>query len=94
MGDFNNDISKANVETDKLEDFFCLLDLIILIDLETCFIKNHKSLTDFILKNRRFSFQHTKASETGLSDFHKLISSTLICQYSRVKPKVIHYRNY
>ena len=35
---------------------------------EACFTKNHKSI-DLILTNRLHSFQHTKTSETGLSDF-------------------------
>ena len=34
------------------------------------------------------------ATETGLSDFHKLVSTFLKSHYSRLKPKIEYYRNY
>lgn len=50
-----------------------------------------------ILTTRSLYFQHAKSSETGLISFYisfyKLISTIFKCQYSRLKPKVIHYRN-
>ena len=47
-----------------------------------------------ILTTRSLYFQHAKASETGLISFYELISTIFKCQYSRLKPKVIHNRNY
>ena len=47
-----------------------------------------------ILINKRNCFQKTKVTETGLSDFHKLISTFLRSHFSRLKPKAIYYRNY
>ena len=78
--------------------FFYYIELLnfklFLIKQETCFTKNNKSLIDLSLTKRPFYIQHAEASETGLSDFHILIFSFFKCQYSRLKPKVIHYRNY
>ena len=51
-----------------------------------------------ILTTRSLYFQHAKSSETGLISFYisfyKLISTIFKCQYSRLKPKVIHNSNY
>ena len=82
MGDFKTDISTASVEADKLEPFFCLNVLISLFKNETCFTINHKSLIDVILASRLHSFQQANVSETGLSDFHKIIFMFFKCQYS------------
>ena len=67
------------------------------IDIFTVTVKADKTerlccLFHLTLANRPLSFQHAKASETGLGDFHKL-STFFKCQYSRLKLKVIHYRN-
>ena len=32
--------------------------------------------------------------ETALSDFHKLVSTFFKSHYSRLKPKIVYYRNY
>ena len=40
------------------------------------------------------SLQVTNTTETGLSDCHKLISSFLKSYISRLKPKIIFYRNH
>ena len=60
----------------------------------TCFTKTHKSTIDLILTNKENCSQKTKVTETGLSDFHKLISTFLRSHFSRLKPKAIYYRNY
>ena len=48
-----------------------------LVTSPTCFIKTHKSKIDLILTTKENCFQKTKVTETGLSDFHKLISTFL-----------------
>ena len=40
------------------------------------------------------SFQRTQVIETGLSDYHKLITTFFKCKYQRLKPKIICYREY
>ena len=65
-----------------------------MIKSETCFTKNHKSLIDLFLANTPLSFQKTHVSETGLSDYHKLIATFFKTNFSRLRPKVLSYRNY
>ena len=38
---------------------------------------SHKSIIDLTLTNKQNSFQKTMPTETGLSDFHKLVFFTL-----------------
>ena len=47
-----------------------------------------------ILTNNSNSFQKSGTTETGLSDFHKLISTFFKSHFSRLSPKAIYYRNY
>ena len=60
----------------------------------TCLTETHSSKIDLILTNNSNSFQKSGTTETGLSDFHKLISSFFKSYFSRLSPKVIYYRNY
>ena len=46
------------------------------------------------LTNRPLSFLKTRATETGISDYHKFILTFLKSCYTRLKPKIIYYRNY
>ena len=57
-------------------DEFCnLFDLTILIKTEICWTKNHKSTIDLFLTNWPLSFKKTRATETGISDYHNFIST-------------------
>ena len=56
-------------------------------------MKNHKSTVDLFLTNKPKSFFKTHATETGLSDYHKLISTFFKYKALKLKPKVIFYRN-
>ena len=38
--------------------------------------------------------QESIKSETGVTDYHKLISIFLKPRYTRLKPKIIYYRDY
>ena len=78
----------------KLEEFCNLFDLSNLIKSNTCFTKTHSSKADLILTNSSNSFQKSGTTETGLSDFHKLISTFFKSHFSRLSPKAIYYRNY
>ena len=75
MGDFNIDGNLPSHEHDKLEEFCYLFDLSNLIKSNTCFTKSHSSEIDLILRNNSNSSQKSGTIETGLSDFHKLIST-------------------
>ena len=94
MGDFNIDTKCKNIGTDKLEEFCDAFNLKNLVKSETCFTKDNKSLIDLILTNKPLSFQRTQVTETGLSDYHKLITTFFKCKSQRLKPKIISYRKY
>ena len=94
MGDFNIDLKIKGFGFNKLDQFCDLFILINLIKTETCFFKSSKSLIDLFLTNKPLSFQKTHVTETGLSDYHKLISTFFKSHFTRLRPKVITYRNY
>ena len=93
MGDFNIDIKCKGVVSNNLSDFYDLFHLTN-IKSDTCFTKTHTSLIDLILTNKPSSFNKTLVSETGVSDYHKMITTFLKLHFSRLRPKVIAYRNY
>ena len=94
MGDFNVDMKSKSLGYDKRDEFCDLFNLTNVIKSETCFTKNHKSLIDLFLTNTPLHFQKAHVSETGLSDYHKLIATFFKTVFSRLRPKVLSYRNY
>ena len=80
MGDFNIDINKDEaIGHDKLDVFWNTLNLTNLVKSDTSYINNHK---------------FASVSETGLSNYHRLITLFMKSHFSRLKPKIIHYRNF
>ena len=73
---------------DKLHEFCDLFNLTNLIKSATCFTKNHKSLIDLFLINTPFSFHKSHVSETGLSDYYKLITNFFKANFSCLSPKI------
>ena len=55
---------------------------------------NYKSTVDLFLTNKPRSFQFTSVTETGLSDYHRLITTFRKPHFSRLTPKIIHYHNF
>ena len=94
MADFNIDIRTKGREHAQFEDFCSLFDLQNLIKTETCFSKNQKSGIDLFTTNKPNCFQHTYVTETGLSDFHKMIGRFVKAKITLLKPRKIYYRNY
>ena len=95
MGNFNIDINKDEAIGHNKLDVFCdTVDLTNLVKSETCYTNNHKSTIDLFLANKPRSFQFTSVTETGLSDYHRLITTSMKSHFSRLKPKIIHYRNF
>ena len=82
------------MDVDKLDEFCNLFDLTNLVKSETRYTENHKSTTDLFLTNRPLSFQKTRTTETGIRHYHKLISTFFKFHCTRLKPKIIYYRNY
>ena len=52
------------------------------------------SCIDLFLTNNVNNFRKKFVSETGLSDFHELIGTTMMSHISKQKPKNIKYRKY
>ena len=88
MGDFNIDIKSSNSDKDKLENFCDLFNLTNLFHSETYFMKNQQ------ITNKPLHFQKTHVVETGLSDYHKMISTFFKACSSKLKTKVIYYKSY
>ena len=96
MGDINVDTqNKTDPGFDKLVSFCDVFGLSNIVTSKTyCFTKSHSSSIDVILTNRPRSFQKTSVFETGLSDYHGLVATTMKSTVPRLKPKEIKYRSY
>ena len=44
--------------------------------------------------NKARSFQFTSIPEAGFSDYHRLITTFMKSHCSRLKPKIVYYRNF
>ena len=90
LGDFD-----VNINDPYMESFCESFRFKSLLKDPTCF-KNpeNPSCIDLILTNSPYSFQHSCVIETGLSDFHKMIVSVLKTTFQKLKPKIVHYRDY
>ena len=95
MGDFNIDVKEVtNQSLEKLNTFCETFGLSNLVKGYTCYSKTRKSSIDLILTNKTSSFQLTKATETGISDVHLLISTYMKTQTARLKSKKLLYMDY
>ena len=47
-----------------------------------------------MLTNRNRSFQNSCVIDTGLSDFHKMTVTVLRSHLKKLRPKILHYRDY
>ena len=64
-----------------------------MINNNTCFKSHPGKCIDLVLTNKKYSFKNSGTFETGLSDFHHLIFTTLKIQYQKLPPTKITYRN-
>ena len=96
MGYFNIDVKEVtNQSLGKLSTFcetFGLSNLVNNLDY-TCYSKTHKSSIELKLTNKTSSFQLTKATETGISHVHLLISAYIKTQATRLISKKFLYRD-
>ena len=79
MRDYNAEITNATMQ-EFCESYF----LENMVKKPTCF-KNPAKPTciDLIITNKPGMFQNAKTYETGLSDFHKLVASTMRLSYKK-----------
>ena len=90
MGDFNTEVTQTSMKV--FSDSYVFKNL---MKDATCY-KNpeNPSCIDLILTNNPNSFQNSKVIETGLSDFHKMMVTVMKTTFEKLKPNIIHYRDY
>ena len=94
VGDMNINTLEYSSSLNKLSEFCDTLDLHNLIKVSTCEMQHTSSLIDLILTNRKNCFKHSHAFETGLSDYHKLVTTCFKNTYEKLQPIKIQYRSY
>ena len=79
----------------EIRNFLDAYGLKNLVKAATCFKSdtNHRTI-DVILSNRKIFFSNELATETGLSDFHLMVSTVLKSGFVKRGPKIINYRDY
>ena len=89
-GDFN-----AQEHEVEINEFLMKYDAKCIVKEPTCY-KSMESPTciDLFLTNSPLSFQDTQTFVNGISDFHKLVLSTLKIKFTKANPKEVTYRNY
>ena len=89
-GDFNTEVTQTGIKV------FCdSYEFKNLIKDATCYKNPEKpSCIDLILTNNPNSFQNPGVIETGLSDFYKMTVAVMKTTFEKLKPNIIHYRNY
>ena len=93
MGDINIDTSCTTaVGYTKIEDLMDIFGFKNLVKDKTCHASTKGSSIDIILTNGKRSFK--TAAETGLSNHHAMILTSLKAHFTRLKPINIQYRNY
>ena len=63
-----------------------------LISEPTCFKGSTPTCIDLFLTNQKNRFMKSSTFETGISDYHKMITTIFKTTFSKGKPKVIKYR--
>ena len=95
MGDINIDTTEAKqakLANVLLKELCITYDLSNVVIESTCITYTYENSIDVILTNRKQNFLLTKAVETGLSDFHKMVTTFMRNTYSRQEPIKIYYR--
>ena len=93
LGDLNIDLEGKTDRHGFLSNLCDVFDLENLITDKTCFKKCGGSAIDVFLTNQKNCFQGTRVIETGLSDHHCLIISSLKSRFQRLPPKKLVYRD-
>ena len=95
MGDINIDTDNDKAAgLNKMSEFCDIFNLDNLIRGNTCVTIRHASSIDVILTNKKCSFKNSGTVATGVSDFHKMVLTTMTAYYKRLKPNKIQYRSY
>ena len=89
IGDFN--LSEDDV---SLDQFMQELSLENVVKVPTCFKSDSPTCIDLILTSDKRKLANTNAIETGLSDFHAMVVTTLKGSFHKKGPRIITYRDY
>ena len=90
MGDSNTEVTQRSMKV------FCdSCEFKNLIKDPTCYKDpENPSCIDLILTNYPNSFQNLWMIETGLPDFHKMTVTVMKATFQKLKPNIIHCRDY
>ena len=89
MGDLN-----TTDADEKLVEFLEDRELSNLVHFPTCFMsETNPSTIDLIITNKPKSFQNTIGVSTGISDFHKMVLTSMKTTFPKAVPKEIIYRD-
>ena len=82
------------MEEEEISNFLSDYEPSNLVHFPTCFknVENPSSI-DLILASKACSFQNTIEISTGLSDFHKIVLTSMKAKFPKLPEKVITYRN-
>ena len=95
MGDINIDMDNAKAAgLNRMSEFCDIFDLENLIRGNTCVTVEHASSIDVILTNKKHSLKNSCTVATGVSDFYKMVLTTMRAYYERLKPNKIQYCSY
>ena len=83
----------ASVEDTSVKNFCGSYNFTSMINKPTCY-KNLDipSCIDLILTDCLRSFQNSFVTETGLSDFHKMVVKVMKTTYKKPELRIVHYR--
>ena len=94
-GDLNiNLLDSKSDSNNHFSVFRNMYDLKNIVKVPTCYKNLKGTLLDVLLTNKPNSFQKTIVCETGLSDCHMLIATTLRSTFLKLPPKTVKYSSY
>ena len=95
LGDINvNTLNKESYGYTEYISFLETFNMTNLVKNTTCHTKTSSTSIDVILTNRNRCFFNNIVFETGISDVHSLVGTTLRELYKKAEPTLIQYRDY
>ena len=83
------------MEDTSVKNYCISYNLTSMINKPTCYKNPDRPFCiDLILTNCPRSFQNSCVTETGLSDFHKMVVTVMKTIYRKVEPRILYYRDF
>ena len=89
IGDFN-----LNENDSSLYQYMQEFNLENVVKVPTCFKSDSPACIDLMLTSDKRKLANIRAMETGLSDFHAMVVTTLKGSFHKKGPRIITYRDY